>query len=114
MSDPGVTYRTRDEVDKARAQRDPIDMTKSRLVEAGFATADQLKETERAVRQEVQDALLEAQKSPLPQPEELYSDVLTTGKPRQLQDGRFRMESEPVVVVRMPDRTKSLVAKQQV
>ena len=109
MSDPGVTYRTREEVEKTRAQRDPIDMTKSRLVEGGFATADELKEIERKIRQSVQDALAEAQASPAPPDSDLYTDILTTGKPNPTQDGRFRMESEHFETIRMPDRTKSIV-----
>ena len=60
MSDPGITYRTREEVSKTRAERDPIEMTKVRLIDSGLATAEELKEIEREVREQVQKSLAEA------------------------------------------------------
>jgi len=109
MSDPGVTYRTRDEVDKTRAMRDPIEMTKQRLIDAGLATADELKEVERQTRQSVVDALAKAKESSMPPMEDLYKDVLASGKPGTVDsEGRVRMESELVGRVRMPDRMKSI------
>ena len=106
MSDPGTSYRTREEVEKARAQRDPLELMRARLIEAGFATDAEIKDIERAIREDVAKALEEAKAGKFPAPEELYSDILTTGKPAPKVDDRFRMESEPVVA-RMPDRTQS-------
>ncbi len=60
MSDPGITYRTREEVAKTRAERDPIEMVKAKLVDAKMASEEDLKAVEREVRQKVQDALNEA------------------------------------------------------
>jgi pyruvate dehydrogenase E1 component alpha subunit len=60
MSDPGITYRSREEVAKTRAERDPIELVKSRLLDSNLATADELKEIEREVRDQVQNALAEA------------------------------------------------------
>ena len=68
MSDPGVTYRTRDEVSQVRASRDPIEMLKGRITEAEFATPEELKATEKQVRGEVQDALKRAKEGHLPEP----------------------------------------------
>ncbi len=106
MSDPGVTYRTRDEVNEMRTTRDPIEMLKKRIIELEFATADELKATEKEVRGEVQAALERAKKGSLPNPKELYSDMLTTGK--QISKDDTRMESEYPFEIRMPDRAKSI------
>merc|ERR1711865_1357490 len=43
MSDPGTTYRNRDEIEFTRSNRDPIEHVKSCLVEAGFMTAEEIK-----------------------------------------------------------------------
>jgi len=43
MSDPGTSYRTRDEIQEVRQTRDPITSFKDRILSAGLATADELK-----------------------------------------------------------------------
>ena len=50
MSDPGTTYRTRDDIKSVRDARDPIDMTKARLVDMGFMTAEEIKAYEKSIR----------------------------------------------------------------
>src|SRR6187397_2603912 len=42
MSDP-AKYRTREEVNKVRDESDPIEMSRHRLIESGFASEEQLK-----------------------------------------------------------------------
>merc|ERR1719316_1199550 len=43
MSDPGTSYRTRDEVQEVRQTRDPILGFKERIVSAGLADVEELK-----------------------------------------------------------------------
>ncbi len=43
MSDPGTTYRTRDDIKHVRANRDPIEMTKQRIIDAGWMDATEIK-----------------------------------------------------------------------
>jgi len=43
MSDPGISYRTRDEVVKIREQRDCITALKKIILNANFATEKELK-----------------------------------------------------------------------
>lgn len=107
MSDPGVTYRSREDVNKTRAERDPIEMTKKRLVDFGLATVEEIKDVEREVRDEVNKSLAEAIASPPPAMGELITDIFTTGKPAIGKDGRFRFESEFPKHIRFPDRAKS-------
>jgi len=108
MSDPGVTYRSREEVAKTRAERDPIEMTKARLLDSGLATADEIKEIDREVRDYVQTCLAEATAGKAPEPKELVTDIYTTGE-QDKSERRFRMKSWFPPTIRMPDRTKSYV-----
>jgi pyruvate dehydrogenase E1 component alpha subunit len=43
MSDPGTSYRTREEVQDVRQTRDPITSFKEKIITAGLATTDELK-----------------------------------------------------------------------
>jgi pyruvate dehydrogenase E1 component alpha subunit len=74
MSDP-AKYRTRDEVNRMRAEHDPIEHAGHRLIEGGVSEA-QLKEVDREVREVVSEAAQFAQDSPEPDPAELWTDVL--------------------------------------
>lgn len=54
MSDPGITYRDRDEVASMRQSKDCIEQVKNRIVEAGWSTVEELKEVEKQIRRYVQ------------------------------------------------------------
>jgi pyruvate dehydrogenase E1 component alpha subunit len=99
MSDPGITYRSRDEVSKVRATKDPIESLKVRIMESSFATEQELKEIEKEVRAEVNQALKMAKGGMVPARDELFKDMFSTGK--ILPDGLH--ESEFPDEVRMPD-----------
>jgi pyruvate dehydrogenase E1 component alpha subunit len=73
MSDPG-NYRTRAEIEKYQ-ERDPIKLFAASLIEEKLIDDKGLAEIDRKVREEVEDALRFADESPLPEPEELYTDV---------------------------------------
>src|SRR5688572_1236113 len=73
MSDPG-NYRTRAEIEKYQ-ERDPIKLFSASLVEEKVVDNQALEEIDKQVREEVEDALRFAEESPLPDPEELYTDV---------------------------------------
>jgi pyruvate dehydrogenase E1 component subunit alpha len=74
MSDP-AKYRTREEVDKMRAEHDPIDQARRRLVELGVGETE-LKQIDQQVRDTIAEAARYAQDSPEPDPAELWADVL--------------------------------------
>lgn len=54
MSDPGTTYRNRDEIASMRTARDPIEFVKNLLVDNSLAEAQELKDIEKDIRKEVQ------------------------------------------------------------
>ena len=74
MSDPGK-YRTREEIDRMRTERDCIERARRALLELGIAE-EELKKVEAEVRTVVQDAADFAQSSPEPDEGELWTDVL--------------------------------------
>jgi pyruvate dehydrogenase E1 component alpha subunit len=79
MSDPGTTYRTREEIQQMRSTRDPINGLKSRIIEAGMASEEELKAIEKKVRQQIDQATAEAIASAEPDLSELYTDIYAKG-----------------------------------
>ena len=75
MSDP-AKYRTREEVTKTRAESDPIEMVKQRLLDEKWANEDDFKAIGKGIKLVVADCAEFAQNSPEPDPSELYTDVL--------------------------------------
>jgi pyruvate dehydrogenase E1 component alpha subunit len=75
MSDP-AKYRAKEEVEKMRAERDPIDRLRQLLMDRKLANEEQFKTIDREVRSVVNDAAEFAQNSPEPDPSELWTDVL--------------------------------------
>jgi pyruvate dehydrogenase E1 component alpha subunit len=75
MSDP-AKYRTKDEVNRMRAEHDPIDQAKQKLIERGWADEGKLKDIDREVKDIIAAAAEFAQDSPEPDPKELWTDVL--------------------------------------
>jgi len=74
MSDP-AKYRTKEEVDAVKTQRDPIDHVKQLLIEANYADEAALKEIDREIRAQVAESAEFAQSSPEPDPKELMTDI---------------------------------------
>ncbi|XP_041969874.1 probable pyruvate dehydrogenase E1 component subunit alpha, mitochondrial [Aricia agestis] len=75
MSDPGTSYRTRDEVQEVRQTRDPITSFKDKLLTSELATPDQLKEIDAKVRKEVDEATKQAKTEAEVPVEELSGDI---------------------------------------
>eukprot|EP00199_Chlamydomonas_sp_CCMP681_P002102 CAMPEP_0119107106 /NCGR_PEP_ID=MMETSP1180-20130426/7953_1 /TAXON_ID=3052 ORGANISM="Chlamydomonas cf sp, Strain CCMP681" /NCGR_SAMPLE_ID=MMETSP1180 /ASSEMBLY_ACC=CAM_ASM_000741 /LENGTH=401 /DNA_ID=CAMNT_0007092545 /DNA_START=67 /DNA_END=1272 /DNA_ORIENTATION=- len=74
MSDPGSTYRTRDEINSMRQQRDPVERVKKLLIENGYP-AEEVKRMEREVKQDVDSAVEAAKAAPIPPPEWLWRNM---------------------------------------
>ncbi|MGI8734374.1 MAG: pyruvate dehydrogenase (acetyl-transferring) E1 component subunit alpha [Pyrinomonadaceae bacterium] len=73
MSDPG-SYRTRAEIEKHQ-ERDPLKLFSASLLEEKILSDEAYEEMEKQVREEVEHAVRFAEESPLPELEELYTDV---------------------------------------
>ena len=77
MSDPGK-YRTREEVQKMRSERDCIEGVRHKLEALGVEEAE-FKRIDDEVKRIVQEAADYAQASPEPDPKELWTDILVEG-----------------------------------
>ena len=75
MSDP-AKYRTREEVDKVREERDPIERSRIRMMENRMASEDDLKAIDKQIRETVNASAEFAQNDPEPDVSELWTDVL--------------------------------------
>ncbi|MEY2992431.1 MAG: pyruvate dehydrogenase (acetyl-transferring) component subunit alpha [Pseudomonadota bacterium] len=74
MSDP-AKYRTREEVQKMRDERDPIENVRSMLLTGGHATEDELKAIDKQIKEVVNASAEFAKTSPEPALDELWTDI---------------------------------------
>lgn len=74
MSDP-AKYRTREEVQKMREERDPIEGIRSMLLTGKHATEDDLKAIDKDIKAIVNESAEFAKESPEPALEELWTDI---------------------------------------
>lgn len=75
MSDPGK-YRSKEEVEQMRENRDPIEGMKKKITDLGRFTEEDFKSVEKEIRMIVNEAAEFAQQSPEPDPAELWTDIL--------------------------------------
>uniref|UniRef100_A0A2M4AA04 Pyruvate dehydrogenase E1 component subunit alpha n=2 Tax=Anopheles triannulatus TaxID=58253 RepID=A0A2M4AA04_9DIPT len=60
MSDPGTSYRTREEVQEVRQTRDPITSFKDKIVDAGLVKPEELKTMDNEIKKEIDEATKKA------------------------------------------------------
>lgn len=98
MSDPGVGYRSRDEVIETRKQRDPIEYIKNIIIENDIMSEKEIKNLEKEIRSSVDKEAEKAKKGSQPNNEDLYSYIYS--------DGNGGNELLPFI--RMPELEKSI------
>ena len=74
MSDP-AKYRTREEVQKMKEERDPIDHIRDMIEQGKHATAEELKAIDKDIKKRVQESADFALESPEPALDQLYTDI---------------------------------------
>jgi len=74
MSDP-AKYRTREEVQKVREEKDPIDHVREMLISGKHASEADLKGIDKDIKAVVNEAATFAQESPEPDASELWTDI---------------------------------------
>lgn len=99
MSDPGTTYRNREEIEFTRSNRDPLEFVKKSLIDAEFMTAEEIKDTEKRIRKDVQKQVLQAKESSRPTIDDL---------PQHIYAAKLEpYHQEYPDYIRMPDMEKS-------
>ena len=74
MSDP-AKYRTREEVQKVREEKDAIEHIRNLLLTGKHCGEDELKMIDKEIKAIVNDSAEFAKESPEPVPEELWTDI---------------------------------------
>ncbi|PRT54680.1 Pyruvate dehydrogenase E1 component subunit alpha, mitochondrial [Wickerhamiella sorbophila] len=95
MSDPGTTYRTRDEIKQMRSHHDPINGLKARLLDLEVATEQEIKSVDKEARAFVESEIDVAHKAEFPKatPEVLFEDVYLKGNEIPMLRGRIPSEN---------------------
>lgn len=95
MSDPGTSYRTREEVQNMRTRSDPIAGLKSVLLELNIASEDEIKAYDKEARNYVneQTALAEKDAAPEPRMDILFEDIYVRGSEVPSLRGRISDDS---------------------
>ncbi|KAH9884546.1 dehydrogenase E1 component-domain-containing protein [Xylariomycetidae sp. FL2044] len=90
MSDPGTTYRTREEIQRMRSTNDPIAGLKQKILDWGVCTEDELKGIDKEARKHVNEEVAAAEAMPVPEnkPSILYEDIYARGTEPQFMRGR--------------------------
>ena len=90
MSDPGTTYRTREEIQRMRSTNDPIAGLKQKLLDWEVTTEDELKSIDKEARDYVDKEIAEAEQMAAPEttPQILYEDIYVRGSEPAFMRGR--------------------------
>ena len=109
MSDPGTTYRTREEIQRMRSTQDPIRGLQRYIEEWGLASEEDLKvrriynfqsiyypyisqKLDKEAKSEVDEAVEKAKASPIPLEKDLWTDIYYKGTEPPFMRGREREE----------------------
>ncbi|KAK2605413.1 hypothetical protein N8I77_008250 [Diaporthe amygdali] len=95
MSDPGTTYRTREEIQRMRSTNDPISGLKKHILEWEVASEDELKTIDKDARNHVNEEVAIAEAMPVPEatPQILYEDIYVRGSEPPFIRGRVPEEN---------------------
>lgn len=95
MSDPGTTYRTREEIQQMRSTNDPIAGLKAKILDWGVVEESELKEIDKSARARVDKEVKAAEASPVPNNDmtTLFEDIYVKGSAPEFFRGRIVEET---------------------
>ncbi|KAJ6127380.1 Pyruvate dehydrogenase E1 component subunit alpha [Penicillium sp. IBT 18751x] len=90
MSDPGTTYRSREEIQRMRSTNDPIAGLKQKMIEWGVTSEEELKAIDKAARAYVDGEVAEAEQMAVPEnsARNLFEDIYVRGSEPRWMRGR--------------------------
>jgi pyruvate dehydrogenase E1 component alpha subunit len=90
MSDPGTTYRSREEIQRMRSTNDPIAGLKQKILDWAVCSEDELKGIDKEARKHVNEEVAAAEAMAVPEttPQILYEDIYVRGTEPQFLRGR--------------------------
>lgn len=91
MSDPGTTYRSRDEIQNMRSNNDPISSYRTKLLDLGVATEKEIKAYDKDARNYVDEQVKLSDAAPAPEAKLsiLFEDVYVSGTEIPVLRGRL-------------------------
>lgn len=90
MSDPGTTYRTREEIQRMRSTNDAIAGLKQKIIDWEVSTEEELKSIDKAARGHIAEEVAAAEAMAIPEPKAdiLFEDIYVRGSEPQYIRGR--------------------------
>jgi len=85
MSDPGTSYRTRDEVQTMKKTVDPITSFRKRCLDAGLVTVDQIKAIDKEIKKHIEEETEKALSSPEPALHEIAHNITKSAVPYKVR-----------------------------
>ena len=95
MSDPGTTYRTREEIQRMRSTNDPIAGLKQKILDWEITTEDELKKIDKEARSHVNEEVAAAEAMAVPEAKAsiLFEDIYVKGSEPSYIRGRTPEEN---------------------
>jgi pyruvate dehydrogenase E1 component alpha subunit len=90
MSDSGTSYRTKEEVTEYKSKRDCITYVKNLLINNTFATEDELKKIDRAIKERIEGEIEKIRNDPFPSPDELHTHIYVNEKPNFIRGAEYQ------------------------
>jgi pyruvate dehydrogenase E1 component alpha subunit len=90
MSDPGISYRTKDEITDYRTKKDCVAFVRNMIINNKFASEEEVKKIDKEIKERIEGEVEKIKNDPYPNPEELYSDIYSNDKPNFIRGAEYQ------------------------
>ena len=94
VADPDQTYRSKEEIEEYKKNKDPLNLFRDKLLDEGVITEEKALEIDTLAKEESNASAEFASASPFPDPEELMDDIYweTDNPDEKISEGRIFFE----------------------